>query len=318
MPLPEVSIIMPVYNGGAYLRDAVLSVLQQLPLGATPLPRYELLVVDDHSDEPLALAVLAEIAGWENVCILHNAHGRGAARARNCGLNAARGDWIAFLDADDLWFPLALAQRWQVTLDHPQACWVAGRIRLLRPGAAGFASVAQLAPHCPDAAAAAQAVMAVRQMRRPVAALAAECLVIPTTTLIRRRLLRAKGGFEESLRRAEDYHLWLRCADDTDLWLLPAEVAHYRIHSASLTHGDTPRYLHEDRMLALLLARPGWSVHRALLLTRLDMVMQDHCYFYRGRRRYGSALRCALRWLRRRPLRAAAWKEVLASCLRRG
>lgn len=318
MILPEVSIIMPVHNGGAYLREAVLSVLQQLPLGATPVPRFELLVVDDHSDEPLALEVLAEIAGWENVCILHNPRGRGAARARNSGLDAARGTWIAFLDADDLWFPLSLAQRWRVTVEHPEASWVAGRIRLLRAGASGFASAAQLTLQCPDAEATARAAAAVRRMSHPVAAFAADCLVIPSTTLIRRRLLNAMGGFEESLRRAEDYHLWFRCAMATDLWMLSGEVAHYRIHAASLTHGDAPRFLHEDQMLALLLATPGWRKHRALLLQRLNLVMQDQCYFYRGRRRYASALWCALCWLRRRPWHAPAWREVLASCLRRG
>lgn len=326
MDTPEVSIIMPVFNaaaGGAYLRQAVRSLLQQLPLPGLALPSMEILVVNDRSDDPATLAALAELADWPCVVILHNDRAKGPAGARNTGLHAARGNWVAFLDADDLWLPYALAQRWHVAATHAGASWVAGGFSLLRARPDGsFADLAQLtaaataAPGtAPDALA---ATGAARRLRRPVEMLATECIVIPTTVLMRRDLLLVKGGFDERLRRAEDYHLWLRCALDTDLWLLPTPVAHYRIHGASLTHGDAPRFLHEDRMLTLLLANAAWLPHRPLLMARYDLVMQDHCWFYRGRQRQRAALRCALQWLARRPLHRAAWRELLASALRRG
>lgn len=322
MDLPEVSIIMPVFNGGAYLLDAVRSLLRQQPLPGLALPTMEIVVVDDGSNDSATLAALATLAAWPRVVILRNVRSKGPAGARNTGLHAARGAWVAFLDADDLWLPYALAQRWHVAATQAGASWVAGGYRLLRAQADGsFAGLAQLtaqgdADH--EAAQAMDVTRAVRRLRRPVAALAAECIVIPTTVLMRRALLLAKGGFDERLRRAEDYHLWLRCALDTDLWLLPAPVAYYRIHAASLTHGDAPRFLHEDRMLALLLGSAAWQPHRLLLLARYDLVMQDHCWFYRGRQRHGQALRCALQWIERRPWHGAAWRELLASGLRRG
>lgn len=314
-----VSVVIPVYNAGAYLREAVLSVLGQQPLPAQALPGFEVLVVDDHSTDALTPRILDEIGAWPQVTVLRNHRAKGAAGARNAGIDVARGDWIAFLDADDIWFPHALAQRWLVRQRQPQAQWIAGGIRLWRPGQDGFAPLAQLqAESGLDDVKAQHLAAAAQRLVRPVQALARECIVIPTTTLIRRRLLERKGLFDERLRRAEDYHLWLRCALDTDLWLVPGQLAHYRIHPASLTHGDAPRFLHEDSMLNLLMRSPGWQPHRPLLLQRLDMVMQDHCYFYRGRRRYASALRCAARWLVQRPLKLSAWKELLASGMRMG
>lgn len=321
MSQPAVSVVIPVFNAGAYLRDAVLSVLEQLPLNGYALPVMEVLVVDDRSTDAATRAALVEIACWPMVSVLRNHHSKGAAGARNTGIEVARGEWIAFLDADDIWFPHALAQRWRVLQLHPEAQWVAGKISLLRPvvgefgpDAVGFAPLAHLLAACPTP----PPEPGVQRLRRPVAELARECIVIPTTTLIRQRLLVAKGLFDERLRRAEDYHLWFRCALDNDLWLLDDEVAYYRIHSTSLTHGDAPRYLLEDNMLLMLLRLPAWRCHRALLIGRLDVVMQDHCYFYRGRRRYGAALRYAARWVRLRPFNPVAWKELVASGLRAG
>ena len=318
MSLPAVSVVIPVFNTGAFLREAVQSVLKQQPLAEQQLPVFEVVVVDDHSTDAATASVLSEIASWPSVRVLRNYHPKGAAGSRNTGIETACGAWIAFLDADDIWFPYALAQRWLVQRLHPEANWIAGKFRLLRPGADGFTPLLPLLSACAPPAEAELQAQAVLRMRRPVADLARECIVIPTTTLIRRRLLVPKGLFDERLRRAEDYHLWFRCALDNDLWMVPDEVAYYRIHPASLTHGDAPRFLLEDSMLLMLLKMPACQTYRRLLVARLDMVMQDHCYFYRGRRRYVAALRCAVRWIRLRPFQPAAWKELLASSMRLG
>jgi glycosyltransferase involved in cell wall biosynthesis len=313
MSLPAVTVVIPVFNSGVFLRDAVRSVLGQQSLPGQALPALEILLVDDRSTDAETIAVLAEQALLPQVSVLRNHHRKGAAGARNTGVEAARGEWIAFLDADDIWFPYALAQRWEVQRRYPEASWIAGKIRLLRPGEDGFAPLEQLLEACPVVP-----LLEVQRLRRPVAELARDCIVIPTTTLIRQRLLIARGLFDERLRRAEDYHLWFRCALDDDLWLVPDELAYYRIHGASLTHGDAPRFLWEDSMLLMLLKLPAWQSYRTLLMGRLDMVMQDHCYFYRGRRRYATALACAARWIRLRPFQLAAWKELVASGMRAG
>lgn len=318
MDSPVISVIIPVFNTGPYLLEAVASVLQQRALPGVPLPPLEVVVVDDQSTDAVTLTILAQLAQQApNVRVLRNSRAKGAAGARNTGINHALGHWIGFLDSDDIWFPYALALRWQVVLAEPDARWIAARFELLRPLASAD-STAQFAQGAALLAAhsAPPAVEPVRRLERPVAAFTQECMVGIMTVLIRRDLLQAKGQFHEGLPRSEDYHLWLRCALDTDLWLVPVPIAYYRIHAASLTHGDAPRFLHEERMLQMLLQGPEWQPHALLLLRRFDMVMQDHCYFYRSRRRFERSLGYAWHWVRHRPLRLGAWKQLLASGLR--
>ncbi|MGQ9503351.1 MAG: glycosyltransferase family 2 protein [Thermogutta sp.] len=96
---PRISVVIPVFNGERFLAEAIRSALAQT------LPPYEILVVDDGSTDESA--ELAESFG-PPVRVLREEN-RGEAAARNCGIEAARGDWIAFLDCDDVWKPEKLA-----------------------------------------------------------------------------------------------------------------------------------------------------------------------------------------------------------------
>ena len=91
----RVSVIMPNYNGAEFIGDAIDSVLSQT------YENFELIVVDDHSDDGSAEIVLSY--GDDRIRLLRNEDNRGAAQTRNKGIEAATGRWIAFLDSDDLW-----------------------------------------------------------------------------------------------------------------------------------------------------------------------------------------------------------------------
>src|SRR6266576_3496761 len=90
-----VSVVIPAYNAGAFLGEALDSVLSQT---YQPL---EVIVVDDGSDDETP-QIVADYNG--KVTYLRRSRG-GPASARNTGVRAAKGDWIAFLDADDIWMP---------------------------------------------------------------------------------------------------------------------------------------------------------------------------------------------------------------------
>lgn len=95
MTQPLVSVIMPVYNGAAYIKKAADSVfLQEIPL--------ELLVIDDCSTDGTREA-LASYEGRKDFYYYRNQTNQGAAASRNRGIREARGRYIAFLDADDWW-----------------------------------------------------------------------------------------------------------------------------------------------------------------------------------------------------------------------
>ena len=105
---PLVTVIIPVYNGGRYLRAALESVFAQ-----TYRP-FEVIVVDDGSSDDSG--VIAQ--SFPDVRYIHQAN-QGVATARNNGLEAARGEFFAFLDQDDLWTPEKLKLQIDQLLSDP-------------------------------------------------------------------------------------------------------------------------------------------------------------------------------------------------------
>ncbi len=123
---PRASVIVPVYNGAAFIGDAIESILAQ---GYAPL---EVLVVDDGSTDATADVVRS----FRNRVRYFRQDNAGPAAARNRGLALASGELIAFLDADDLWPDRKLEAQARYLREHPETDVVLGRIEYLRlPGA---------------------------------------------------------------------------------------------------------------------------------------------------------------------------------------
>jgi len=126
---PTVSVIIIVFNGAAFLREAIDSVLAQT------FDDYELLVVDDGStDDTLAIAEHAQGENPDRIRVLRHAGGvnRGMSATRNLGIAHARGEFIAFLDADDVWLPQKLAEQVAIMRADPAAALVYGRALIWR------------------------------------------------------------------------------------------------------------------------------------------------------------------------------------------
>jgi teichuronic acid biosynthesis glycosyltransferase TuaG len=109
---PLVSIITPVHNDGRYIGATANSILQQ------SLGDYEWILIDDGSNGETA-EVLARLAASDaRIRIITNPVAYGPAKARNIGIAAARGDYVAFLDADDIWDATKLEQQVGFMRDH--------------------------------------------------------------------------------------------------------------------------------------------------------------------------------------------------------
>ena len=94
--LPRVSVVMPVYNGEQFLAEAIQSVLAQT------YNHYELIIVDDGSTD--GSSTLAKRFEGGVVRYLSQSNG-GVSKAMNSGISAARGEYVAFLNQDDIWLP---------------------------------------------------------------------------------------------------------------------------------------------------------------------------------------------------------------------
>jgi len=110
-PLHTVSVIIPCFNAGRLVVEAVESIRAQT--GSFSIA--EILIVDDDSNDVQTHEALEELRQRPPIRVLRNSRTKGPAGARNTGAFAARGDWLAFLDADDIWLPDSLAARTRST-----------------------------------------------------------------------------------------------------------------------------------------------------------------------------------------------------------
>jgi succinoglycan biosynthesis protein ExoO len=252
MPNPDISFIVPAHNVGRYIEATVEAALAQERISV------EIIIVDDAStDETLNIAErLAELD--PRIHILRQAHKSGPSLARNAGIEAARGDWIAPLDADDLITPNRGRQL--IDLAHQSGCdVVADNLMCFLDGD-------------PD----------VRWPFLPAPASPVQVEIELSEYLMRNRLLHGnqnlgylkpifRRGFldqhriryEETLRIGEDFDFCLRCLVHGAQYIMTSEPSYlYRIRENSLSRQLAPADLR--RMLAafdnvLLPNRTSWD-----------------------------------------------------------
>jgi glycosyltransferase involved in cell wall biosynthesis len=197
-----VSVVIAVYDGEAYLAEAIDSVLSQTR------PPDELVVVDDGSSD----STPAVIAGYgDRLTGIRQEH-RGVASALNRGIEATGGEFVAFLDADDLWDPDKLAVQLEVLEREADTEAVFGLVQQFLSGDAD--------PSLAD---------------RVVIPSSPQPGVFKTTMLIRRRALDRVGRFDES-RVNTDFTDWYLRAQEEGLssHMQQTVVARRRIHGANL------------------------------------------------------------------------------------
>lgn len=300
------SVVMPSYNDGAWLRRAVESVLSQ----AAAVPGLELLLIDDASTDAATVAVQDALAAAhpEQLRLLRLPQNGGPARARNAGIAAARGTWIAFLDADDHWLPGGLAARWDVVRQYPGAEFIGTDYRL--ENAAGEPEPEAFNASRPRPRALLQAAYAsgeVLCLPRPVGAFVHAMLCWTGAVTVRAGLLRAVGGFPVDLAQGEDDHLWLQLARRADFYYLPRITAAYVQRAGSLTaDGSAPGHW-KLQSLTRLLADPDFAPWHGALRRRLADLHRQEATYHRGQGDRRQAVQAALQSLRAQPAALANW-----------
>jgi glycosyltransferase involved in cell wall biosynthesis len=210
----KVSVIIPTYNRAAYIADAIRSVQSQ------DHPEVEIIVADDGSTDD----TLAIVAGFgETLLYLPLAHGGLPAATRNRGLAKATGDFVAFLDSDDLFLPHKLRLQLSVFLAHPEAGLVYSDGYYFRDD-----------PTQPTG-------RLLSGLPTPSGDVLPELIrgnfIMSPALLVRRSCLEEVGPFDEDpeLRVSEDYELWLRVAARFPVFYAPDEVAAVRRHEGSIS-----------------------------------------------------------------------------------
>jgi glycosyltransferase involved in cell wall biosynthesis len=202
----KVSAIIPVFNGAATLRQAIDSVLAQRFSG------LELIVVDDGSTD--STPEIIDCYG-DRLCQIRQANA-GPAAARNAGVLHARGDYLAFLDADDRWLPRMLDRTTPLLDCDPECVLVYGNLLMVDSEGRSLATylIGEAYDHAPS-------------MEEILARM---WPIMPSAGLIRRSAFDAIGGFVEEFRGAgfEDAFLWLRLREQGHFRYVPEALAAWR------------------------------------------------------------------------------------------
>jgi glycosyltransferase involved in cell wall biosynthesis len=214
---PAATVVIPSYNRAAFLRAAMASVLNQT------IRDLELIVVDDGSTDETPRVLQDAARGDSRIRVVRNDGDHGPGAARNAGIAQARGDWIAFLDSDDLWEPdklvqfLAVAQRdvAMIGSDYRLADRASGHPHTMREFVFGT-----MLPWWESDPAAGRVIDCAR-LRSDIQALTDPKMMIGMTiggflwpqtssVMARRSDLEAVGGFDTKLARTEDMDLWFK------------------------------------------------------------------------------------------------------------
>jgi glycosyltransferase involved in cell wall biosynthesis len=309
-----VSVVMPSYNDGAWLRRAVESVLGQ----AAAVPGLELLLVDDASADAATIAEQDALAAAHpgELRLLRQAENVGPARARNAGMAAARGTWIAFLDGDDYWLPGGLAARWAVVQNFPEAEFIGTDYRLENAvGEAEPQAFNASRPRPRALLAAAYESGQVLCLPRPVGAFIEAMLCWTGVVMARAERLRSIGGFPVDLPQGEDDHLWLHLARRADFYFLPQVTAAYVQRPGSLTHDGAPPGHWKRQSLARLLASADFAPWHPALRRRLAELHRQEAMFHRQHGNRRRALQAAWRSLRAQPTAVGGWLAMAKAML---
>lgn len=212
---PKITVIMPVLNGEKYIGLAIESILAQT------FNDYELIVVDDGSTDSTCERLKA-FAPRMNLKVIYHSVTMGIPRSINDGLREAAGEFIAFLDHDDEWFPEFLETQIQHLNTHPKTGMVHSDFQTID----GMSNVLEAS------------VAAARNRTRPsgyiFGQLFLDNFIVGNSVLIRKECFDRTGLFDETIRWA-DYHMWLRIARTCEVDYVPRVLTKYRQHAGQNT-----------------------------------------------------------------------------------
>jgi len=214
---PIISVIIPTFNRADYVEQAVQSVFAQT------FADYEVIVVDDGSTDNTK-EVLAGFSDFSTFTY-HYQTNSGRSEARNQGLKIAQGDFLLFLDSDDLLFPDAL-RLLHAAAQTSTAGMVAGQIEFVNEHLKKLWVLETNTESFPAG-----------EMNYP-ALITGRYFLLPGAVLLRRTFLNGVGGFDRTLEPCEDYDFYLRMALHCELAFIESPVLRYRMHNANTDMRD--------------------------------------------------------------------------------
>lgn len=249
--MPKVSVIIPTYNRAYLLGETIQSVLDQT------YQDFELIISDDGSTDDTDEVV----EGFNDARIRYvrrEVNSGGCPAPRNAGLRVARGEYIAFVDSDDIWLPNKLELEVEFLDTHPSVGLVYADVVFF--GSRVTSEVRVLEGISPVSG------YALKE-------LFLHCFISASVVLVRKTCFEKVGHFDESFAAAGDHDMWLRIAACFEIDCIDLPLARYRLHDNSLNR-DRERILKGD-----IAVREKCLESNPFLLDEIDSKTMHKCYY---------------------------------------
>jgi glycosyltransferase involved in cell wall biosynthesis len=216
---PTFSVIMACHNAAPYVQRAIESVVCQT------FTDWELIIVDDASQDDSLIYIKKAVLTDERIKFLSTTANIGAAAARNAAIEIAKGEWLAILDADDVFLPYKLEKQFEIIQQRSSnlvllgaGCFLINSDGLrIRSRAYRYSSRSKVLK---------------KALGRPFA-----LKFPPHSSIVYRKSSFLKvGGFNPIFQRSEDYALWLRLSEIGDISASALPLIEYRFHSTSISN----------------------------------------------------------------------------------
>lgn len=288
--MPKVSVLIPTYQHSRYIGEAILSVLAQ------SYTDYEIIVVDDASTDATP-EILAEFG--DKIRAIRHERNKGLSAARNTGLQHASGEFIAFLDADDVWALDKLEKQLPLFEGRERVGLVYSDMYFFDESGKLPGSAFEI---CPPVSGNGFVEIFIRS---PIPML---------TVVVRRAAFDEVGRFDEGLTAFEDNDMWLRISETWEVSYVNEALAGYRQSPNQMSR-------EKERMLrnVVTMKEKAFSEHpsiRELNMDALDRGLYQHylklAFHYIGEGQRGKAAPVLLNYLRRRGI-TRRWLGALAA-----
>ena len=223
--MPKISVVMPAYNAEKYIAQAIDSILGQ------SYRDFEFLILNDCSTDGTEAIISAY--NDPRIVYLKNDKNMGVAATLNKGFAAARGEYIARMDADDISLPERFSLQVAFLDAHPEVTVLGTHVECFSTEGSG-----PLVQYMGSSA----------QLR--IDLLFSSALAHPSV-MLRRQPILALGGYDSHFEGMEDYELWCRVAEKSDLAVLPQVLLRYRIHPSQVTQQPSERKRQAARTLKM-------------------------------------------------------------------
>ncbi|MES2218855.1 MAG: glycosyltransferase family 2 protein [Pseudomonadota bacterium] len=200
-----VSVIIPTHNREASLQRAVASVLAQT------CQDFEIIIVNDASTDNTREYLAALVRDDKRIQVFTNVQSLGGSRSRNVGIAAAKGQWIAFLDDDDTWLPMKLSAQLAALAANPKAVACSASYQVNYP-------------------------LNMKKIIHPPLEvglgklLKSNCLGGASVCMCSAVALNKIGGFDDKLRSAQDWDLWIKLREEGEIISLTDVLVQYYVH----------------------------------------------------------------------------------------